>query len=300
VKAAAREGALGGAQSAGLPEHITSVPGQGIVATVAGRAVLIGNPNLLRAHGIAGTDAATTVADDLAARGRTPLIVVLDGVIAGVLAVADEVRADAADMVAALHAAGVARVVMLTGDGPLVAQAVGAGVGIDEIRSSLLPEDKLHVVTGLRRDGRVVAMVGDGVNDAPALATADIGIAMGAAGSAVAVETADIALMGDNLLMLPAAIDLARRTVRVMHQNVALALVTVVLLLSGVLVGGVTMAAGMLVHEASVLLVIVNAMRLLRPSRIPFAVGSRAGAGSCTEDRGVLPNDFAPPRVELP
>lgn len=269
VQAAAREAAreaAQGAQVTGLPEHITSVPGQGIVAAVAGRTVLIGNSALLRAHRIAGTDAATTLAEKLAAHGRTPLIVVLDGVVAGVLAVADEVRPDAADMVDALHAAGIVRVVMLTGDGPLVAQAVGAHVGIDEIRSSLLPEDKLDVVTGLRRDGHVVAMVGDGVNDAPALATADIGIAMAAAGSAVAVETADIALMGDNLLMLPAAIDLARRTVRVMHQNVALALVTVALLLAGVLFGGVSMFGGMLVHEASVLIVIVNAMRLLRRS----------------------------------
>ena len=269
VQAAAQETireAAQGAQVTGLPEHITSVPGQGIVAAVAGHTVLVGNPALLRAHRIANTDAATTVADELAARGRTPLIVVLDGVIAGVLAVADEVRPGAADMVAALHAAGVARVVMLTGDGPVVAQAVAAEVGIDEIRSSLLPEDKLDVVSGLRRDGHVVAMVGDGVNDAPALATADIGIAMGAAGSAVAVETADIALMGDNLLMLPAAVDLARRTVRVMHQNVALALVTVAALLAGVLLGGVTMFGGMLVHEVSVLVVILNAMRLLRRS----------------------------------
>ncbi|MCY7290539.1 MAG: HAD-IC family P-type ATPase, partial [Cryobacterium sp.] len=205
-------------------------------------------------------------AADLAARGRTPLIVVLDGVIAGALAVADEVRTDAEAMVAALRSAGVLRVLMLTGDGPLAAQAVGSSVGIDEVRSSLLPDDKLDVITGLRRDGHVVAMVGDGVNDAPALATADIGIAMGAAGSGVAVEAADIALMGDNLLMIPAAIDLARRTVRIMHQNVALALVTVALLLAGVLLGGVTMAVGMLVHEASVLIVIVNAMRLLRRS----------------------------------
>ena len=262
VRAAAERG--GAEHDGALPELIESVPGQGIVATVAGRRLLIGNPALLAAHAIPGADAAASVAAGLAARGRTPLILVIDGTVAGVLAVADEVRPDAAAMVAGLRAVGVRRVIMLTGDSPLVAAAVGAAVGIDDIRAQLMPDDKLDAVTRLQRHGHVVAMVGDGVNDAPALATADIGIAMGAAGSAVAIETADIALMGDNLLMLPAAIDLARRTVRTMHQNVVIALATVLLLLAGVLFGGVTMAVGMLVHEASVLIVIVNAMRLLR------------------------------------
>ena len=283
VLAAAREGVVG-APAASLPDAITSVPGQGITATVAGRTVLIGNPALLRAQSIGGADAATEIAADLAARGRTPLIVVLDGVVAGVLAVADEVRPGAAGLVSALGAVGVPRVLMLTGDGPLVAQAVGASVGIDEIRASLLPEDKVDIVSALRRAGHVVAMVGDGVNDAPALAVADVGIAMGAAGSNVAIETADIALMGDNLAGLPEAIALARRTVRTMHQNVAIALVTVALLLAGVLFGGVTMAVGMLVHEASVLIVIVNAMRLLRPVRPVTAPQSApTGSGSPSE-----------------
>ena len=106
-------------------------------------------------------------------------------------------------MIARLHDAGVDKVVMLTGDTRLVAEAIGEAVGIDEIQASLLPEDKLDAVAAMQRDGHTVAMVGDGVNDAPALATADIGVAMGAAGSAVAVETADIALMGDNLMKLP-------------------------------------------------------------------------------------------------
>ncbi|MDN5756884.1 MAG: HAD-IC family P-type ATPase, partial [Micrococcaceae bacterium] len=156
------------------------------------------------------------------------------------------------------------KVVMLTGDTRLVAESIGQATGIDEIHASLLPEDKLDAVAKLQREGHTVAMVGDGVNDAPALAIADIGVAMGAAGSAVAVETADIALMGDNLLKLPESISLAKRTVNVMKQNIAISLITVVLLVAGVFAGGVTMSLGMLVHEGSVLVVILNAMRLMR------------------------------------
>jgi len=204
------------------------------------------------------------------------MVVAIDGRIAGVVAVADRVRVDAAHMVAGLHAAGVRKVVMLTGDTAAVAKAVGAQVGIDDVRAGLLPEDKLDAVRELQRNGHTVAMVGDGVNDAPALAMADIGVAMGAAGTGVAIETADIALMGDDLLKLPRAVTLARRTVRTMRQNIAIALVTVVMLLAGVLVGGVTMSIGMLVHEVSVLVVIVNAMRLLR---------SPDGSGSTTVRR---------------
>ncbi len=256
-----------GLPAPGLPDHTEPVPGKGIVATVRGSRVVVGNAALLADHGVRDTAEADTVAADLAGAGRTPVIVAVDGTALGVLAVADEIRADAAEMVAELHDVGVTTVVMLTGDTELVARAVGAAAGVDEIRSGLLPEDKLDAVRDLQAAGHTVAMVGDGVNDAPALATADIGVAMGAAGSAVAVETADIALMGDDLRKLPEAIGLARRTVDTMRQNIAIALVTVGLLLLGVLFGGVTMAIGMLVHEGSVLVVIANAMRLLRKDR---------------------------------
>src|SRR5699024_404625 len=141
------------------------------------------------------------------------LIVAVDDTVLGVIGVADKIRTDAPEMVRRLHASGVEKVVMLTGDALLVAEAIGDATGIDEIHASLLPEDKLDAVAQLQQDGYTIAMVGDGVNDAPALATANIGVAMGAAGSAVAVETADIALMGDNLLKLPEAIGLAKRTV---------------------------------------------------------------------------------------
>lgn len=247
-----------------IPATVTPVVGKGIVADVDGQLVLIGNAPLLEQYGITDDAGAAEAADRLAAAGKTPMIVAVDGSVLGVIGVADTIRADAPEMIRRLHANGVRKVVMLTGDTRLVAEAIGAAVGIDEIHASLLPEDKLEAVARMQREGYVVAMVGDGVNDAPALATADIGVAMGAAGSAVAVETADIALMGDNLLKLPEAIRLAKRTVNVMRQNIAIALITVVVLLVGVFAGGVTMAIGMLVHEGSVLIVIFNAMRLLR------------------------------------
>ncbi|GAA5163954.1 heavy metal translocating P-type ATPase [Ornithinimicrobium tianjinense] len=266
-----------GMPSPGLPEETHPVPGQGVVAVVDGRRVAVGNLALLTAEGglaeggLAEVERTGARVAALAADGRTPMIVAVDGRPVGIVAVADTVRADASEMVRRLHAAGVRKVVMLTGDVEPVARSVGAQVGIDEVRAGLLPEDKLEAVADLQKQGYTVAMVGDGVNDAPALATADIGVAMGAAGTGVAIETADIALMKDDLLKLPQAFSLARRTVSTMRQNIAIALVTVATLMLGVVLGGVTMAIGMLVHEASVLLVIVNAMRLLRRREDPPA-----------------------------
>lgn len=275
IAGAILDGAAAEGVSAGdLPEHTESIPGKGMTATVAGRRVLIGNLALLEQFGLTSTDEAGEAAATLAAAGRTPMIVAVDDAVVGVIAVADELRTDAARMVARLHEIGVRKVVMLTGDVPLVAHAVATATGIDEVHASLLPEEKLDAVAALQRAGHTVAMVGDGVNDAPALAAADIGVAMGAAGSAVAVETADIALMGDDLLKLPAAVSLAKRTVNNMRQNIVIAMVTV----SVLFLGGVTMAVGMFVHQASVLVVIVNAMRLLRrePSAQRRLVGGRA------------------------
>ena len=305
IEAAAQQGLA----VAGLPEHTEPVAGKGIVAVIDGHRVAVGNPALIEAEGIGsgadtGAAEAARVADELAAQGRTPMIVALDGRVIGVVAVADRVRADAAEMVARLHEAGVTKVVMLTGDTLRVAEAVAAQVGVDEVRASLLPEHKLEAVRELQEQGHTVAMVGDGVNDAPALAVADIGIAMGAAGTGVAIETADIALMQDDLLKLPLAVGLARRTVRVMRQNIAIALVTVGTLLAGVIAGGVTMTLGMLVHEVSVLVVIVNAMRLLRRRhlagqaphashavRLPLLIPATAGLRRAPSVRATRPGD---------
>ncbi|WP_404811362.1 heavy metal translocating P-type ATPase [Gulosibacter chungangensis] len=251
----------------GIPGAVTPVTGKGISAAVANRRVLVGNIPLLEEYDVVVESTAVAAVNTLASEGKTPMIVAVDDAVIGIVAVADAIREDASKMIRRLSANGVKKVVMLTGDTRLVAEAIGRATGIHEIHASLLPEDKLDAVAQLQNEGYVVAMVGDGVNDAPALATADIGVAMGAAGSAVAVETADIALMGDNLLKLPEAIRLARRTVNIMRQNIAIALITVILLLVGVFSGGVTMSVGMLVHEGSVLIVILNAMRLLRNSR---------------------------------
>ena len=284
----------------GLPGSVTPVVGKGIVADAHGKRVLIGNVPLLEQYGIVNDAGAAVAANKLAAAGKTPMIVAVDESVLGVIGVADTIREDAPEMIRRLHASGVQKVVMLTGDTRLVAEAIGEAVGIDEIHASLLPEDKLDAVARLQREGHTVAMVGDGVHDAPALATADIGVAMGAAGSAVAVETADIALMGDNLLKLPEAISLAKRTVNVMRQNIWIALITVVVLLVGVFAGGVTMAIGMLVHEGSVLIVILNAMRLLRNTQGATALSRSERARAAHETGRPVEPATAQSSSELP
>lgn len=252
-----------GAKNRGLVvepvELAEPIAGQGIRADVDGRVVAVGSAKLLN-----------DVADqsrilELNERGRTAMFVGLDGRAIGIVAVADTVRDDALVAVKELQDKGI-RVVMATGDAQRVADNVAKQLGVDEVRAELMPEDKLTIVKELQASGRTVAMVGDGVNDTPALATANVGVAMGAAGSPAAIETADLALMADRLPRLPYAFGLAKRTVGTMRLNITVALVVVALLLLGVLLGGVTMSIGMLVHEASVLLVIAIAMLLLRPT----------------------------------
>lgn len=221
-----------GLDVSGLPETTDPVPGKGIVATLDGRRVAVGNLALLEGKNIPSA-AAAAVVDELASAGRTPMVLAVDGRVAGVVAVADQIRPGAAQMVTDLHAAGVKKVIMLTGDSRRVAEAVAAQVGVDRVCTDLLPEDKLAAVRDQQARGHVVAIVGDGVNDAPVLAAADIGVAMGAAGSGVAIETADIALMKDDLAKLPQAVTLARRTVSVMHQNIVITLGTVAALMAG-------------------------------------------------------------------
>ncbi|NWO15822.1 MAG: cadmium-translocating P-type ATPase [Corynebacterium sp.] len=241
-----------------LVESAQPVMGKGIRAEVDGHAVAVGSGELLDK-----TPNEDRVLE-LNAQGKTAMYVGVDGRAIGLVAVADTIRSDAPATVKSLHDNGI-KVVMATGDAQRVAENVARELGVDAVHAEMMPEDKLDLVKELQSRGHVVAMVGDGVNDTPALAQADIGVAMGAAGSPAAIETADIALMADKLPRLPYALHLAQRTVRTMTLNIVIALATVVVLLAGVLLGGVTMSIGMLVHEASVLLVIGIAMLLLRP-----------------------------------
>jgi Cd2+/Zn2+-exporting ATPase len=196
--------------------------------------------------------------------GKTAVIVARAGLSSGILGISDPIRSAASQVIERLRKTGIERIAMLTGDDPMTANAIAREAGIGEVYAGLLPEEKLDVIRKLQNQGYVVAMTGDGINDAPALAAADIGIAMGAAGTDIAIETADIALMADDLNKIPEAVHISKATLKNIRQNVAIALVTVSALLIGVLLGEVHMAGGMLVHEVSVLVVIVNGMRLLR------------------------------------
>ena len=265
-------------------------PGAGVQATVGGTEVVVGTARLLTRLRIeVPASAHEALAADRAA-GRTAVLVARDGGVVGLVAFADRVRDDAAATLARLRRAGIHRMVMLTGDAAEVAHTVARDVGLDpdDGHAELSPEDKLAAIRDLQADGERVAMLGDGVNDAPALATADVGVAGGAAATPVAIETADVALTTDQLSRAGEALALARRTTRVMRQNVAIALVTVAVLLAGVLAGEVHMAGGMLVHQGSVLAVLANALRLLRGGRDDEPSGERTEPVRAADEAAIL------------
>jgi Cd2+/Zn2+-exporting ATPase len=256
------------------PETLTEHAGMGLSARIEGREIAAGNRRLLETLGIPlGTEGEAGLARLLAA-GQTPILVAADGRLIGLLGMSDMAREGAAEAIARLRGIGIGRVVMLTGDQHGAAEAIAREVGIDEVHAGLMPEDKLALIRRMKADGAHVAMVGDGINDAPALAAADTSIALGAAGSDVAIETADIALLEDDLGKIPEAMAISRATLGNMRQNLVIALATVAGLLAGVFSGDIHMAGGMLVHQLSVLIVIANGMRLLR---VPKAARPAAG-----------------------
>ncbi|AEG16282.1 heavy metal translocating P-type ATPase [Desulfofundulus kuznetsovii DSM 6115] len=245
-------------------ENFQVHPGYGVTGTVDGEIIRVGNRRLMQEASIpVPVDVENYLAGEESA-GRTAVLVAIGEEIWGAVSIADGIRDEAKNLVSRLKAAGIRRVVMLTGDNRRVARAVARELGMDEYQAEVLPEGKVEAIRRLKQEGLVVAMVGDGINDAPALAAADVGIAMGVAGADVAMETADIVLMSDRLDKLPYAIGLSRETLKNIRQNVTFAILVVAALLLGVMGQKVVLASGMLIHEASVLLVILNAMRLMR------------------------------------
>ncbi|MER5482093.1 heavy metal translocating P-type ATPase [Streptomyces sp. NPDC002812] len=243
--------------------NLRALVGLGIVAELDGEDVHIGS--LAYADTLAGPPVPARLrarTEELARTGRTTMLVRRGDRWLGTLGLMDAPRPEAAAAVAALRGLGVQRTVMLSGDDQRVADAVGRAVGMDEVRGGLLPEDKVAEVTRLRRTART-AMIGDGVNDAPAMAGATVGVAMGAAGSAVALETADIALMSDDLRRLPFITGLSRRASRIIRQNLWLSLGIVAVLVPATALG-LGIGPAVLVHEGSTLVVVANALRLLR------------------------------------
>jgi Cd2+/Zn2+-exporting ATPase len=245
------------------PTDFQAIPGKGVVARIDGCEVIIGNEMLLAELGVNADAAATTAVEQLRAGGNSAIFIANRDRVRGIIAVADTIRPAAAAAVRDLKGLGIQRTVMLTGDNKRVADAIGAQVGVDEVQADLLPEEKLDTIRELMKHGPV-AMIGDGVNDAPALATATIGIAMGAAGTDVALETADVVLMADDLSKLPYAISLSRRTRRTIIQNLAFSLSVIAVLVTAALTIGIPLPLGVVGHEGSTIIVVTNGLRLLR------------------------------------
>jgi cation-transporting ATPase G len=237
-------------------EDVDEDAGRGLTGRVEGRLIRVGSPRWLHPSGLRAD------ADELAEAGMTVVVVEADGEVAGLIGVRDELHPGAADTVRMLHDQGIGTV-MLTGDDARTARALAAQAGIDDVRAEQLPGDKAAAITQLTATGPT-AMVGDGINDAPALATATVGIAMGATGSAAAVESADIAFTGHDLRLIPAAFAHARHGRRIMTANIVLALAIIVVLFPLALFGVLGLAGVVLVHEVAEVVVILNGLRAAR------------------------------------
>ncbi len=246
------------------PQHFEAIPGQGVRAMLDSAQVLVGTERLMNAEGLSLPPEISAQRDQLESEGKSALIVHhRERGWVGVIGVADTLRPNAAAFVQALRAEGIQKVIVLTGDNQRVANAIAARVGADEVRAELLPADKVIAVKALMQTYGKVAMVGDGVNDAPALASASIGIAMGAAGTDVALETADLVLMADDLSRIAYAMHLSRRARRIMFQNITFSLGVIVVLVIGALGFNLALPLGVIGHEGSTIIVVLNGLRLL-------------------------------------
>jgi Zn2+/Cd2+-exporting ATPase len=260
VVRAANERKLKLPQAAGLE----NVAGKGVISSIDGEQIRIGSLKLFAGVDGLATDASLTEqVDKLEKTGRSTMIVSKGARFLGILGLADTPRPKVAQIMSSLRQQGIEHLVMLTGDNDDVARNIAGQVGLTEVQAELLPEDKLRIVKALEGKYRAIAMIGDGVNDAPALATATVGIAMGGAGTAVALETADVALMGDDLSKLPFAVGLSRASRQIIQQNLLVSFGVIALLVVTSVLGLVQLGFAVLLHEGSTLVVVGNALRLL-------------------------------------
>jgi Cd2+/Zn2+-exporting ATPase len=246
-------------------QHVSffeAMPGKGARAVINGGVIYVGSRRLLEELSI--DVPGTTEIARLVVRGCTVVYVADENELWGAIGASDTLRRSSAEAIAGLKKCGVRQIVMLTGDTMQTARAVAEQLGIDSTYAELLPQDKAAKISELGAGGDKVAMVGDGINDAPALAAADVGIAMGGVGSHTAIETADVALMADDIVMLPYGLTISRKARGIIRQNVVFAVLVVVLLVAGALLKWVNLATGVLGHEGSALAVIANSMRLLK------------------------------------
>ncbi|MCX5811131.1 MAG: heavy metal translocating P-type ATPase [Proteobacteria bacterium] len=265
VRKARENGVFSGDTVDGFQENV----GRGVSATVRGQSCVIGSPRCHMEQGITIREAEEAVAR-LEDEGKTVVLLSADGYLRGLIAIADTVRPGAEDALQRLRHAGV-RTAMLTGDNERSASAIAHRVGVDEYDAQLMPTDKVDVIRKLRERYGMVAMVGDGINDAPAMAVADVGIAMGAAGTDIAIEAGDVVLMSDDLAKLAFVRELSSRVVKTIRQNIVVSLLNVAFMVIMALLGHLGLVTGLLLNEASALFVIINALRLLkwRSSALP-------------------------------
>ena len=237
-----------------------ALPGRGILASIDGAAVALGSPRFMRERGIDTAALQDEIARNASARGHTVVLLALDGELAGALSIGDQLKASAKAAVQSLQGRGM-QVAMITGDNQQTAQAIASEVGIDRVLAEVLPADKAAAVEGLQREGKRVAMVGDGVNDAPALAQADVGFAIGA-GADIAIEAADVTLVSGDLGALPMAIDLSKATLRTIHQNLFWAFIYNIVLIPVAMLGGLIPMFAAAAMAFSSVFVVSNSLRL--------------------------------------
>jgi Cd2+/Zn2+-exporting ATPase len=248
-----------------LANGLENIPGRGVRSQVGGQPVWLGSLKLYEENdGILIDEIIRQTVTRLEIAGRTTMTVSNNGSFIGVIGLSDVARPGVSVVLARLRNLGVKHLIMLTGDNTKVAQQIAQEIGVTDVEAELMPEDKLSTIQRMKKEFGAVAMIGDGVNDAPALATSTVGIAMGGAGTAVALETADVALMADDLGKLPFAVGLSRTSRKIIQQNLAISLGVISLLILTSVFGLVQLSWTVIAHEGSTILVVMNALRLLR------------------------------------